>query len=262
VFAFETPVKAAISVIPPQQVMARAAIVYDPVSKQIIFEKNGDERLPLASLTKLMSADAVLAHESATTTVEITRDDLKPSGDWGLRVGDRWNLVDLVRFGLVASSNDAMAAAAGVLGDNGIDAMNHRAQELGLTQTYFFNPTGLDLDIETAGAYGSAHDVAILAAAFLAAHPALFEATVAPSVTIRSGTEILHATSTAGPLLDIPGLIGAKTGYTDLAGGNLVAAVDISVGHPLIIAVLGSTREGRFEDVKTLVGAAREVFGH
>jgi D-alanyl-D-alanine carboxypeptidase (penicillin-binding protein 5/6) len=154
-----------------------------------------------------------------------------------------------------------MAAAASALGGNAVDVMNRRAKELGLTQMYFFNPTGLDLDIETAGAYGSAHDVAVLAATFLEQFPAQFEATAAaPTVSISNGAHALEAAATAAPLLDIPGLIGAKTGYTDLAGGNLVAAFDIKVGHPIIVAVLGSTRDGRFDDVKLLINKTRDLF--
>jgi D-alanyl-D-alanine carboxypeptidase len=239
-------------------ITAKAAIIYDPLTKKILFEKNADERLPLASLTKLMAAEAVLSLGKNDESIQITQADLRPSGDWGLKVGETWKLSDLLTFGLVASSNDAMAAAASALGADAVDHMNQRAKELGLTQTYFYNPTGLDLDLETAGAYGSAHDVAILASNFLMQHAALFEATIAPSVSISSNNHTLEATSTAVPLLDIPGLIGAKTGYTDLAGGNLVAAVDLQVGHPLIIAVLGSTHEGRFEDVKTLISEARK----
>ncbi len=244
----------------PSALTARAAIIYDPVTKQILYAKDAEARLPLASLTKLMSAEAVLNSTSADESVTITKENLKPEGDWGFRVGEVWKLSDLIHFGLVASSNDAMAAASSALGSSAVDQMNKRAKELGLTQTYFYNPTGLDIDIETAGAYGSAHDVAILAASFLEQFPSEFEATAVSSVSISSPTHILEATSTAGPLLDIPGLIGAKTGYTDLAGGNLVAAVDIFLGHPLIIAVLGSTRDGRFEDVKTLITAARILF--
>jgi D-alanyl-D-alanine carboxypeptidase len=247
--------------IDPETLTARAAIVYDPVTKEILFAKNADARVPLASLTKLMSADAVLAGTNGNDQVTITKEDLSPEGDWGFRVGETWRLSDLIHFGLVASSNDAMAAAASALSGNAVDQMNIRAKELGLTQTYFYNPTGLDLDVETAGAYGSAHDVAVLAAAFLEQFPAQFEATAVPSVSITSPTHTLEATSTALPLLGIPGLIGAKTGYTDLAGGNLVAAFDIEVGRPLIIAVLGSTREGRFEDVKTLINLSRRMFG-
>ena len=140
--------------------------------------------------------------------------------------------------------------------------MTRRAQELGLTQTQFENPTGLDIDIEKAGAYGSAYDVAKMTARFLSLYPGLFEATAHPAIAVSSNVQYIEATSTAVPLQDIPGLIAAKTGYTDLAGGNLVAAVDIEVGYPLIIAVLGSTREARFTDVKTLVHAARQELIH
>lgn len=246
--------------IDPTTITAKAAVIYDPATNQILFEKNAHTRLPLASLTKLMSAEAILAADAGhDSQVQITRESLKPEGDWGLKVGEYWPVEELVAFGLVASSNDAMAAAAGVLGADVVTAMNQRAKQLGLTQTYFFNPTGLDLDVETAGAYGSAEDVARLATAFLEQYPALFEATVQPDITITSPSHTLEATSTSAPLQHIPGLIGAKTGYTDLAGGNLVAAFDVEVGHPLIVAVLGSTRDGRFADVTLLIQKAREA---
>ena len=241
----------------PGAISAKAAIVYNPATKSVLFDKNAEAPLLLASLTKLMTATAVLAEMDDSTRVTITAADLKPDGDWGFKPGEVWSLHDLLTFGLVVSSNDAMAAAANAAPGDIITTMNLEAARLGLTQTYFSNPTGLDVDLETAGAYGSAHDMALLAADFLAKHPALFEATTAHSISITSQGNTLTATSTDVPLLDIPGLIGAKTGYTDLAGGNLVAAVDIGIGHPFIIAVLGSTRDGRFKDVQTLVSAVR-----
>ncbi len=239
---------------------AKAAILYDPATKEILFAKNADVQLPLASLTKLMTADTVLSLMATTSKITITQADLAPDGDWGLKPGERWNLLDILRFGLVASANDAMQAAADAAPGDVIADMNKRAQELGMTQSYFTNPTGLDVDTQTAGAYGSAHDVAVLAAAFLAQYPALFEATVHPSVSMTSGTVTLTATSTDIPILDIPGLIAAKTGYTDLAGGNLVAVFDVGLDHPLIAAVLGSTEDDRFTDIQTLVSAARRTY--
>jgi len=151
-----------------------------------------------------------------------------------------------------------MAAAVSSVGDNIVDAMNRTATRLGLTQTYFLNPTGLDLNPETSGAYGSARDVATLVSSFLKEHSNFFEATAKERVNIKVGERMHSATSTAAPLLSIPGFIGAKTGFTDLAGGNLVAAFDISLGHPIVIVVLGSTREGRFKDVQTLITAVRQ----
>ncbi len=240
------------------ELAARAAIVYDPATGTTLFAKNEQESLPLASLTKLMSAEAILAKAGSNMSVSITMEDIAPEGDWDFYVGESWPLHDLLRFGLVASSNDAMAAAAAAgLGDDIVGSMNREALSLGLEKSYFLNPTGLDEDEETAGGYGSARDIAVLASIFLQKYPELFSATIEPVVSIGSGMRTLTATSTATPLLTIPGLRGAKTGYTDLAGGNLVAVFDVEVGRPLIIAVLGSTMNGRFADVKKLIDAVR-----
>lgn len=65
------------------------------------------------------------------------------------------------------------------------------------------------------------------------------------------------AVATALPLSSLPGFVGAKTGYTDLAGGNLVVIFDIEIGHPLVAVVLGSTEQGRFDDIRTLAHAIR-----
>lgn len=241
----------------PNNISGRAAVVYDPTSGRVLFAKNADETLPLASLTKLMTAQTVLAKKDLATNVYITKQDLAPDGDWGLKPGEVWSLKQLLTFGLVASSNDAMAAAAAAAGPDIVGSMNATAQSLGLSHMYFANPTGLDLDQGTAGAYGSARDVALLAAHFLQTNPELFEQTSHPSVSIQNNTSILTASSTDLPLLDIPGIIAAKTGYTDLAGGNLVAVFDVEVGHPIVVAVLGSTRDGRFDDVRSLVAAVR-----
>src|SRR3989338_983782 len=243
--------------LPAEDLAAKAAVLYDPTTGQILFAKNAPEPLALASLTKLMTAQTILAQTSERQIVTITSQNLRPEGDWGLRPGEMWSVEQLLRFGLVASANDAMAAAADSVGPTIIDEMNRTAKVLGLSQTHFSNPTGLDLDLETAGAYGSAYDVALLVTSFMQRYPTLFGATAKPSVTITSGDVLLNATSTDTPLLDIPGLVGAKTGYTDLAGGNLIAVFDIEIGHPLIAVVLGSTREKRFEDIRALVVAVR-----
>ncbi len=242
----------------PEMLTAQSAVVYDPGTNRILYAKEANVQRPLASLTKLMAAAAVLSAQKENRAVTITREDIAPEGDWDLRVGESWPLYDLVKLGLVASSNDAMAAAAASVGGSLIDTMNQAAKNLGLSHTYFLNPTGLDEDLETAGAYGSAHDMALLTATFLQEFPDFFEATAQEGgITIQNGDHLIYANATTEPLHALPGLIGAKTGYTDLAGGNLVAAVDIEVGRPLIIAVLGSTREGRFTDVETLVQALR-----
>jgi len=241
----------------PSTLLAQAAIVYDPASGEILYQKNANTALPLASLTKLMTAEAVLESRSPSTEVTITPDDLTPDGDWGFKLGDRANLGDLLRFGLVASSNDAMAAAASSLGSGYLDAMNAIAQKLNLTKTYFSNSTGLDLSTDTAGAYGSAFDVARLLSGFYKQYPALLEHTTEPTVSITVGGRTLTAKATAAPLQSVPGFAGGKTGFTDLAGGNLAAVFDIDIGHPVVAVVMHSTETGRFADIRTLIEKVR-----
>ena len=243
----------------PASIGAQSAIIYDPSNNRVLFAKNSTEQLPLASLTKLMTAEVVLEKKLPNTPVRITLDDLRPEGDWGFRVGDVVSLGDLLRFGLVASSNDAMAAAASTLGNGYLADMNLAAVNLGLTQTYFLNPTGLDLNQTTSGGYGSVYDLARLTALFYKKHPEFFERTIQPSVSIRVGGRTLTAKATFVPLSAIPGFIGAKTGYTDLAGGNLVVLFDAEIGHPLVAVVFGSTEKGRFNDIRKLITAVRNA---
>ncbi len=245
-------------VLDPSVLQAKAAILYDPQTHTVLYQKNANVQLPLASLTKLMTAQVVLAVKSLDTPVQITAADLRPEGDWGFKPGETYTLRELLTFGLAASSNDALAAAAASLGDNYVEKMNMAAAALGLTKTHFLNPTGLDVTNTVAGAYGSAYDVARMAAAFYEDHPALFAATLTNKATILEGNKLMELDSTAKPILDVPGVVGAKTGYTDLAGGNLVAVFDLDVGHPVVAVALGSTQSGRFTDVKALIEAARQ----
>ncbi len=242
--------------ISPDAIHGKAAIVYDPTTGEILFNKNAQVRMPLASLTKLMTAQAALAILATSTTVMITPQDLKPEGDWGFRPGDVVSLHDLIAFALVASSNDAIEAAANVLGSNSIGQINSAAADYGLN-SYVLNPTGLDQTGDTAGGYGSAYDVAKLASGFYKTYPEYFELTERPNISIQSGGRTLTAAATMAPIQDIPGFVGAKTGYTDLAGGNLVAVFDLDIGHPVVAVVLGSTQQGRFDDVRLMINAVR-----
>jgi D-alanyl-D-alanine carboxypeptidase (penicillin-binding protein 5/6) len=204
-----------------------------------------------------MAAEVVLSRKDPQTPVLITAADVAPEGDSGLVVGETAILGQLLRLSLVASSNDAITAAARSLGDNYVDEMNAEAANLGLTKTHFFNATGLDINTQTSGAYGSAYDVARLASIFYNHHTDFFELTTKPEVVIDNNGNELSGAATMEPLQSIHGFVAAKTGYTDLAGGNLVAIFDLEPGLTVVAAVLGSTREGRFDDIKTLINAAR-----
>ena len=102
--------------LPDNALMAKSAVLYELGTGRILYQKNAHEQLPLASLTKLMSIEIVLSLKSADTPVQITRGDIATDGDSGLRVGQTIMLGDLIKFAMVASSNDAMEAAAASLG--------------------------------------------------------------------------------------------------------------------------------------------------
>jgi D-alanyl-D-alanine carboxypeptidase len=251
---------------------AAAVYVYDPTSKRVIFEKRSEQQLPLASITKLMTA--VVASESAPlyTTVSITKDDLSAEGNSGLKVGERWSLRDLLSFTLVSSSNDGAKALASVASRDGtftqkagkdqnrsadfVLKMNQEAQNLKLTQTFFLNETGLDVSSTTSGAYGSARDVADLLSYVLVRYGEIIEDTTYERIDIPSLDQTHHAINTNKALRAIPGIVASKTGFTDLSGGNLAVVFEIAPSHPIIAVVLGSTPTGRFTDMSLIASTA------
>lgn len=233
----------------------RAAEVFDVATGKTLFEKDAGAQLPLASLTKIMTAVTALA--IAPNYALVSMHD------------ENWALTDLLSFSLTASSNDGVAAAAVVGGSfiskSGVESenreqfiaeMNKEAAGLGFFSMYFLNETGLDESDGLAGGYGSAHDVARLIAIAYRTHPELFDATTKQTsfFTEENGTRH-EADNTNKVVADIPMLRASKTGTTDLAGGNLAIVFDADVSKPIAVVVLGSTEEGRFEDVKALVDA-------
>jgi len=254
------------------EIKAQAAYVFDVVSGKVLYEYNKNERLPLASLTKLMTALV------ATNTVEndklvfISTEDVEKEGNSGLLLGEKWRLNDLLDFTLVTSSNDGASAIASAVGafslreetkwqkdpkENFVEKMNEQAETLNFKQMEFFNESGLDLDETKASAYGTAQEVAMLFEYILKNKPEILEATSYQSLKLYSQNNFTHvAKNTNTSINSFPGLLASKTGYTDLAGGNLGVVFDSGIGTPIVIVVLGSTFEGRFEDVEKLYEAS------
>ena len=249
----------------PVAVKAKAAFVFDTITHKTLFAKNELEALPLASLTKIMTAVTAADLATQNTVVTIGDSSLAQNGDSGLYLNEKWNLKKLLQYTLVASSNDGAAAVASALGVRGSDnattssrafvtAMNAKAKKLELNTMRFYNPSGLDESQTEAGAYGSAQDVAALLAYAMQHDRDIIEPTRYASFNVRSIDELKHTAQNTDKIANtIPSLIAGKTGYTDLAGGNLAVVFDAEIGHPVVVVVLGSTYNGRFEDVKSLV---------
>ena len=247
---------------------AKAAYVLDASTGEVLYQKNPELQLPLASVTKVMVALTAKKTLPEYTLVSISKDDLLEEGDSGLLVGEKWKLRNLLDFALVVSSNDAIRSIASIAGtelslsrttqpaeDYFIQAMNKTAREIGLTQSYFLNGSGLDLSGELSGGYGSAQDMAKLFSYVLNEHPTLLEATRYSNIAISSDSAVHNAQNTNKVLDSIPSVIASKTGFTDLSGGNLVVVFNAGIMKPIVIALLGSSREGRFNDMQALVNA-------
>ncbi len=256
-------------------VIARSAIVYDISAKKVIYSKNPDDVLPLASLTKLLTMVTAVELLPASTVVTIKKEFIDEEGDSGLMLGEKWKLSDLVDYSLMVSSNDgasAIAAAAGAfqsqsdpsgltLGDF-IASMNVEAKKIGMSNSKFFNVSGLDISKTQSGGYGSARDMATLLSYILESHSNILSATRYQSLSFTSLSKIRHsAQNTDTALMNIPAVLGSKTGYTELAGGNLAVAFDPGIGRPIAVVVLGSTYDGRFSDVENLVKKTFEYIG-
>ncbi len=239
---------------------AKSAVVFDLVNNEVIFELNSASQLPLASLTKVMTAIVVEENFPEWMKMNIALEAIKQEGDSGLVAGEKWKVGDLSDAMLISSSNDAAFAFASAfssvsgnpVGNTSVSefvaTMNKRARELNLSQTYFLNPTGLDMNESVAGAYGSANDVAVLIAYTLQKYPSLLGITRDDFFEInargfRNTNKIVN---------EVPRVIAGKTGYSDLAGGNLAIIVDVGLGHPVAIVALGSSKQGRFDDIETL----------
>ena len=241
---------------------SRAVMVWDVSKGEEIYSRNAEAQLPLASLTKVMMAVTALSLVSEETTITIQNEDLLEEGDSGLKLKENWTLGDLIDFILIVSSNDGAMAVANTISsqikeggtsEDFVEMMNRKASEIGLSQTYFTSPSGLDNKNIIAGGVGSVRDMVILFEYTMKNFPHSMEVTTYPSLEVISLDSFKHKARNTNDLVGkLPGLTASKTGFTDLAGGNLVVAFEPEPGRTIVLAVLGSTQEGRFSDIEKL----------
>ena len=225
-------------------------------------------QLPLASLVKLMTTYVVFNNVEKDSVLTVQDKNLETEGDNGLVLGEKWSLLNMIDFVLLSSSNDGASALASMVASSDLNQdnyeedfirkMNNTAKELGMTQSFFLNESGLDMNESISGAYGSAKDTVILLENILKENPTLLEASTQKERLINSDI-LMHKIENTNIIVDkLPGVLASKTGFTDLAGGNLIMAFDIGLGHNIIISVLGSSKEERFTDVEKLFWASLE----
>lgn len=230
---------------------AQAAVLVDLSTNKFIYEKNINDKMLIASLTKLMTALVAYENvENLNQTFVIQQEDLDiESHHPNLAVGDRFNFQEMLYMVLITSDNSVTHALARSLEVNQImnftDLMNQRAQQLGMTNTYFEDETGLN------GNYSTISDLIILTKEILNKYPQIFSYSVYPSLTIKNiDGKVFNLTNTNSIIKNIPSIIGSKTGYTEESLGNLLVVFE-DKDKPILAIVLKSP--DRTSDMLNLV---------
>ncbi len=226
-------------------VSAHSAILLDGTTGQVLYEKNPDKRSLIASTTKIMTAIVTLEHAVLDDVVEIPQDAVGIEGSsMYLKAGERLTVEDLLHGLMLSSGNDAAVAlalhVAGSVEDFAV-LMNQKAGELGLSNTHFANPNGLDSD----GNYGCARDLGTLAAYGLK-NPDFLRIVSTKSYQCEG-----HYLNNHNKLLwQYDGAIGVKTGFTKKAGRLLVGGAQRN-GRTLISVTVNAPND--WQDHKNML---------
>ncbi|MDQ1239974.1 MAG: hypothetical protein QG577_2160 [Thermodesulfobacteriota bacterium] len=255
------PVKSPTAIKAPN-VHAKALLCVDCGSNQVLLERNSAEPLPIASITKLVTAMTVIDEMNLDSIIEVPRDIKKIEKHVvGIKPGDRLSARDLLHGLLIESGNDCAEVLARAYPHGGrtgfMAAMNKRVKEIGATQTVLHTPSGLDLKVEPQGTSrnggndavakisntASAQDVAVIARRAFS-YPLIRKIAGMKTHTMKTFNHRPREywLVSNDKLLDrgLP-LEGAKTGYTDLAGRCIVALFKDN-GKERLVVVLNTQR--------------------
>lgn len=206
---------------------AKAAVVINADTGEVIYSQNAEEKLPMASTTKIMTALLLCEKGDMEKVITVTDQMVRVEGtSMGLLAGDKVSYKALLYGMLLASGNDAANVTAYALGgtiDGFVKMMNDKAVELGLLNTHFETPSGLDGDEH----YTTALDLANLARVCME-NELFYEAASSKSATLEYGNPPYRRTLTNHNKLlkTFEGAVGVKTGYTKKAGRCLVSCAE------------------------------------
>ncbi len=242
------------------EISAKSAIIYDTTINKVLYEKNPKEKLPMASLTKIMTAIVALENKRKDDKYVVKKEYLVGENSMGLSEGETLSLEELLYGLMLHSGNDAAETiASNFKGGRSafIKAMNNKAKSLGLSDTNFTNPTGLEGDGDQ---YTTAYDLVAITRYALKKFP-LFRKVVStyeyviPKTKTHKEYQLLNETNL---ITSYPGVKGVKTGYTPEAGFCLVTYLDYE-GHEIIGVILGS--QNRREEMKELLDYSLKSIG-
>lgn len=238
--------------VPPPRLTASSSIVMLADSEKVLFEHDSAEKMPIASIAKLLAVLTALEHGDPQMTIEVSKEAMGEGKAW-FSAGERFTLGQLFLFMLLPSSNEA--AKQVWLSFGGEDAMNAKARALGMRDSFFANGSGL----HDPRHHSTARDVALLLKAVLK-QEFLVRSMGLQTVTVSSeeGREIMIQNSNK-LLGKIPRLVLGKTGFTNESRETLAAATEEGEGRQKVVfVVLGS--DDRFADMQKLIEWTRKAY--
>lgn len=244
------------------EVTATAAFFVDLKTGEVLYQKNHKEKLSIASLNKIMTAIISLEYKSLEDELEVSKKASEMEPDKMLLiVGERLTVKELLEGVFLVSANDAsevLAEGVTTSRQEFIKLMNQKAKSLGMRDTLFLNPSGLEEDnIEQ---YSTAYDVILMSRYAITTDPKLLEISSQPHIYVpRTDThQDYDLYSGINLLTTYPGVLGFKTGYTPQAGLTLVT-VARREGREIIGVLLGATN--RRDDAKLLLDYSFQKLG-
>lgn len=250
-----------------------SALIYCADTDEVIYEENADQKMDIASITKLLTCLIAAEKLDMNQQIEITSEAASmPKSNIDLKEGELMSVENLIAASLICSANDAATAlgiACGETMENFASMMNDRAQQIGCTNSNFVNSSGYTVE----GHYSTARDVAKIAKAALSNEvirrlAGMSKYTI-PATNLSAAREIentnlfLEGFEGNGEELDFTvekykGVFGGKTGITTDGQCTMVTGFNHD-GMEVYCVIMGSTLEGRYSDIKTLMDYAKTV---
>lgn len=235
-------------------ISAKSAFFVETSSGEVLYEKNSHEKLPIASLVKVMTVLVSLEHKQMDDkfTVSQRASEVEPD-EMILLPNEKLTLKELLYGIFLVSANDSAEVLAEGVTENRqefIKLMNEKAKQLGMKDTFFANPTGLDED--SGNSFSSTYDLAILTRYLIKNYPEIINISETYHIYLPASDEHQDYEMYSGINLvtTYPGVVGFKTGYTPEAGMTLITLARKN-GHEVIGVLLGS--ESRRDEAKELL---------
>lgn len=242
------------------EIIARGAVILRISDDLVIYEKNQNKPLELASITKLFNDFVFVSNLPLSLDIKITESDTRMYGASLISPGQSLKALDLLQMSLIVSSNDATTALARsyqeTTGRSIVSDMNSFALKNNFENIYFNTPTGLPSLDGKAGGVGSARDIAEMLKIISQEYPDVFFLSSYEKIPQNGPDELILNTNKALNSLDFKVLI-SKTGYTDSSGGGVAVLVE-EAGERYAIVVLGSGYAERFDDLVILSKGLKE----